>query len=185
MTMETNIKYHVKYWWVFLLRGMLFMLLGCYMLSDPGRSYMALSLFFGVVVLVAGVIELLHAFTNQRAGGKWWRILVGSIDLVLGVILVSHVVVSMSVLPFVLAAWFLIRGISLFSFSRSTRHSWWLVAAGVLTVMFALLVIINPLIGAMTIVAWTAVAFLVTGILNGLLAFRLKDANDFFKHHST
>jgi uncharacterized membrane protein HdeD (DUF308 family) len=181
--METYIKDHIKHWWVFLLRGLLFILLGCYMLSAPARSYVALSLFFGIVVLVAGGIELLHAFTNRSAEGKWWRIVAGLIDIVLGVILVSHLVISMSMLPFVLAAWFLIRGVSLFSFSASTRHPGWLIAAGVLTILFALLLIFNPVLGAMTIVTWTAVAFMVTGIFNGLLAFRLKDANDFFKRH--
>ncbi|HEY0176732.1 MAG TPA: DUF308 domain-containing protein [Pedobacter sp.] len=182
--MEVNIKDHIKYWWAFLLRGLLFMLLGTYMLSAPARSYVALSLFFGVVVLIAGVIELLHVFSNRRADGRWWRIIAGLIDVVLGIILVSHVVVSMSVLPFFLASWFLVRGIALFSFAASTRHPAWLIAGGALTVLFALLVMFNPVLGAMTIVAWTAVAFIVTGLFNGLLAFRLKDANDYFNRHS-
>jgi uncharacterized membrane protein HdeD (DUF308 family) len=179
--MEINIKEDIRHWWVFLLRGLLFIMLGVYMLSTPGTSYLALSLLFGAVVLIAGIIELLHVIANNQMRGKSLRIVSGIIDVVIGSILVSDISLSMSMLPLILSVWFLIRGLSLFSFAAVTRHPGWLIAGGVLTVIIAILMIFNPVLGAMTIVAWTSAAFILVGIFNGLLAFRLKDANDFLK----
>jgi uncharacterized membrane protein HdeD (DUF308 family) len=181
--MESAIKNHLRHWWMFLLRGLLFVFLGIYMFNAPMRSYVALSLLFGILVLIAGVIELIHAFSNRHSRSWLWHLVVGVIDLVLGIILVSNVTVSMSVLPFVLGVWFLVRGISLFTFASAVRKSFWVIAGGILTVLFALLIMFNPAFGAMTIVVWTALAFIVAGIFNGLLAFRLKAANDFLSEH--
>jgi len=58
------------------------------------------------------------------------------------------------------------------------RKSAWMVLAGFITILFALLIIFNPAFGAMTIILWTAAAFIAIGIFNGMLAFRLKAAND-------
>lgn len=181
--METAIKNRLRHWWMFLLRGLLFIFLGVYMLSAPLRSYAALSLLFGILVLIAGVVELIHAFSNRHTNSWWWHLLVGVIDLVLGIILVSNLTVSMSVLPFVLGAWFLVRGVSLLTFATAVQRSFWVIAGGILTILFALLVMFNPAFGAITIVIWTAIAFIIAGIFNGLLAFRLKAANDFLSHH--
>ena len=168
---------------MFLLRGLLFILLGVYMFSAPFRSYVALSLLFGIIVLIAGVVELIHAFSNRHTRSWWWHLLVGIIDLVLGIVLVSNITVSMTVLPFVLGVWFLFRGVSLLTLSSAVRQSFWVIAGGILTILFALLLMFNPAFGAITIVSWTAVAFIIAGIFNGLLAFRLKAANDFLSHH--
>ena len=172
--MEIAVKNNIRNWWVFLLRGILFIALGIYMFMAPVASYITLSFFFGVIVLLAGVAELLYAYTNRHHKGWGWRLFSGIIDLVLGIILVSNLAVSMSVLPFVMAAWFFFRGFSLFSFAAVVSGSWWLNLGGVLSVLFALLILFHPAIGAITIVLWTAFAFFITGIFNVLLAFRLK-----------
>lgn len=172
--MELAIKSSVKHWWVFLLRGVLFIVLGIYMIASPLVSYMALSFLFGVIILLTGVSELLYAYANRHHKGWGWRLFVGIIDLVLGVILVAHIGLSMSILPFVVGLLFLFRGFSLFSFAGLLGGSWWLVFGGILCVLFALLILFNPAIGAITIVLWTAIAFIITGIFNCLLAFRLE-----------
>jgi hypothetical protein len=176
--MALVIKSNIRHWWMFLLRGLLFILLGIYMISAPFRSYVALSFLFGVIILLAGIAELLYAYANRHTGGWGWRLLLGIIDLGLGIILVTNVVVSMSVLSFVVGIWFLFKGFSLLSFAGILHRSFWIIAGGILTILFALLIIFNPVIGAMTIVLWTAYGFIIAGIFNGLLAFRLKDAND-------
>jgi len=176
--MEIDKRENIRHWWVFLLRAILFVLLGIYMIATPFRSYVALSFLFGVIILIAGVFELIHAWNNRHARGWGWRLLVGIIDLVLGIIFVSNLAVSMSVLPILLGIWFLFRGFSLFSFASVVRRSLWLIIGGILSVIFALIIIFNPAVGAITIVIWIAIAFISIGVFNGILAFRLKAAND-------
>jgi uncharacterized membrane protein HdeD (DUF308 family) len=150
------------------------------MFTAPGRSYMALSLLFGAIILVAGVAELIHAYGNRHDSGWGWRLFAGIIDLILGIILVSNIEVSMRVLPFVMGIWFLFRAVSLFTFATVVRPSLWVIIGGILTTLFALLVMFNPVFGAMTIVVWTAIAFIIAGIFNLVLGFRLKATNDLF-----
>jgi uncharacterized membrane protein HdeD (DUF308 family) len=176
--MALIIKSNTQHWWMFLLRGLLFIILGIYMIGSPLRSYMALSFLFGIIILLAGVTELLYAYTNRHTGGWVWRLLLGIIDLVLGIILVTDISASMSVLPFVLGIWFLFKGFSLLGFAGILQRPFWVITGGVLMILFAMLVIVNPAIGAMTIVLWTAFAFIIAGIFNSLLAFRLKAAHN-------
>jgi uncharacterized membrane protein HdeD (DUF308 family) len=179
--MASEIIDSIKHWWVFLLRGLLFIAVGVYMISSPLKSYVALSFLFGLVIIVAGIAEAIHAYAHRYIAGQVLRFYIGVIDVLLGIILVANLTVSMVVLPIILGAWFLFRGVSLFTFAGLLRRPLWLVLSGIITIIFALLVIFNPVFGAMTIVLWTAFAFIVIGIFNGLLAFRLKTANDLIR----
>lgn len=178
--MKMELNNNLKHWWVFLLRGLLFILLGVYMIGSPSQSYMALSLLFGIIIFFAGVAELAHALTNRHSQRWNWRLLVGILDLILGLILIFNIKVSMAVLPFIIGIWFLITGISLLSFATMVRRPFWLVLGGLLTTFFSFLVMFLPNFGAITIVLWTALAFIVAGSFNCLLAFRLKNVNDYF-----
>lgn len=178
--MALELSGSVKHWWMFLLRGLLFIVLGVYMISSPSESYMALSLLFGVIILLAGIAELIHAFSNRHSRRWGWRLFVGIIDLVLGLILVFNIKVSMAVLPFILGIWFFFSGASLLSFATVVRRPFWLAVGGMLIISISFLVMFVPEFGAMTIVVWTAFAFIAAGIFNGLLAFWLKDVNDVF-----
>jgi uncharacterized membrane protein HdeD (DUF308 family) len=178
MATSSEIVDDVKHWWLFLLRGILFVLLGVYMISSPLVAFAAFSFVFGIAIIAGGIAELVHAYTNRYVVGWTWRFLLGMIDIVLGFILAFDLKFSISLLPVALGAWLLFRGFSLFSFASVVRKSGWMVFAGIVIVLFALIVILNPAFGAMTIVLWTAIAFMITGIVNGILAFRLKAANE-------
>jgi len=168
----------IRHWWVFLLRGLFFVLVGIYMVSFPIASFAAIGFIVGIVVILTGISELMHAYAHRYVVGWNWRFLLGFADMALGLFLAFDLSVSIVVLPFILGAWFLLRGFSLFSFASVIRHSLWLVVGGLVTVVFALMVIFNPVFGVMTIVLWAAFAFMITGIANVILAFRLKTASE-------
>jgi uncharacterized membrane protein HdeD (DUF308 family) len=176
--MESGVTNTIRHWWLFLLRGIGFILVGVYLFKAPLSGYVALSFIFGLIIIAAGIIEVIHAYANRYIAGQVYRFYIGLIDLALGIILVANIAVSMAILPIVLGIWFLFRGISLLSFSGLVRRPLWLFISGAITLLFALLIIFNPAFGAMTIVLWTAFAFVITGIFNIILAFRLKAVND-------
>lgn len=169
----------VRYWWVFLLRGLLFLVVGFLTFRYPLESYLALSVIFGATMFVTGVIELVYALSSRGIKGWGWRLFAGIVDLVLGIILILNIGISMAVLPFFVGFWFLFRGITLLSFSgvvKSAGTTPWLIAGGILLILFAILILINPAFGAITIVTWTGVAFIAGGIFSIVLAFQLKGA---------
>ncbi len=167
----------VRYWWIFLLRALLFLLAAFLTFRYPVESYLTLSILFGVTMLLTGIIELIYALSNRKTKGWGWRLFAAIVDLILGIILVMNIGLSMAVLPFFVGFWFLFRGITLLSFSgigSGTGSKVWMIAGGILLLFVALLIMIHPVIGALTIISWTAIGFFAAGIFNIILAFQLK-----------
>jgi len=176
--MASEIINNIRHWWIFLLRGLLFVLFGIYILNTPLVSFEAISFLLGAVIIIAGIAELIHSYANRYIAGQVYRFYIGLLDVALGLLIAFDLKIIFAVLPLILGVWFLIRGFSLFSFAGVIRNSWLLMIVGVVTIIFALLVIFNPAFGVMTIVLWAAYAFIITGISNVVLAFRLKAANE-------
>jgi len=172
--MEITVARSVRHWWVFVLRGVLFILLGIYVFTSPASAYVALSFLFGLIILLTGVSELLHAYQDKGSANRGWHLFVGLVDLAIGLILLSHLAASMDVMRVILGIYFLFRGISMFNFRGFARRPAWILAGAVIVLLFGILVIANPVFGAATIIIWTGTAFIVTGILNVLLGLRIK-----------
>jgi uncharacterized membrane protein HdeD (DUF308 family) len=167
----------IRYWWVFILRGLLFLIVGFLPIFYPLESYVTLSILFGVTILITGIIELIYALSDRKIKGWGWRLFAAIIDIVLGIILISNIRISLAVLPFFVGFWFFFRGITMLTLSRAiknNRSTWWLITGGVLLIVFSFLIIINPVFGALTIIIWTAIGCITAGIFSIILAFRLK-----------
>ncbi|MBS1501717.1 MAG: DUF308 domain-containing protein [Bacteroidetes bacterium] len=172
--MEITVDRRLRHWWVFLIRGLIFILLGIYMIARPASGFAALGFLLGLMILLAGVSELLHVVRDRSAFNRGWHLFIGIIDIILGLILVSHVWASATILRIIVGIWFLFRGISLLSFSGLLRRSWLMIAGGIIVIIFALMVLFNPVFGAMTVVLWTALALIITGVFNVMLAIWMK-----------
>lgn len=172
--MESLISKRPRYWWVFMLQGAILLILGIYMLFAPIAGFATLGFLFGLVILLTGIFELLRVIRDRNQGSRAMHLLLGVINIILGIILVGHIGTSEAILRIVVGLWFLFRGVSLMSFSRLTGRNWVLTAGGVIVVLFALAIIFKPLFGAVTIAIITAVAFIVTGMFDVALGYRLK-----------
>lgn len=176
--MTNNTSIQTRHWWLFIVRAIVLIGLGIWVLYTPATSYIALSMLFGAAVLAAGIAELVHALGNRDAPLWWLRFIAGVIDLILGVLLVTHVVASMLVLPYVVSAFFLVRGIALSTLAPAIRGFIWMFAGGLLMVFFAIIILLNPVYGVFTIVSWAGVGLIIAGIINGVLATRLSGINE-------
>ncbi len=172
--MEITVNRNLRHWWVFVLRGVLFILLSIYVFLSPVSAYLALGFLFGLMILLAGIAELLHAYQYRGSANRGWHLFVGLVDLILGLILCSHLAASMDILRIIVGIYFLFRGISIFNFRGLARGSWWVILGGLIVLFFGIMVLFNPVFGAATIIIWTGWAFLVTGILNVMLGLRMK-----------
>ena len=172
--MEIPVELTFRHWWAYLLRGLIFIVTGIYMIASPASSFAALGFFFGLIIFIAGVAELLHVTRDNTQAGRSWHLLLGIIDIILGIVLMGHVTASVTILRIIVGIWFLLRGISIFRFSRRTDRSLWLTIGGILIIIFGLLVLFNPTFGDMTIILWTAIAFLITGVFNVVLSLMMK-----------
>jgi uncharacterized membrane protein HdeD (DUF308 family) len=172
--MEITVDRSLRHWWIFVLRGILFILLGVYVFASPVSAYIALSFLFGLVILLAGVAELLHAYQDRGSGNRGWHLFVGIVDVILGLILMSHLTAGMDVMRIIIGVYFLFRGATIFNFRSLARGSWWVILGGLIVLLFGIMVLFNPVFGAMTIIIWTGLAFIVIGILNIMLGIRMR-----------
>jgi uncharacterized membrane protein HdeD (DUF308 family) len=172
--MEVTVDRSIRHWWVFLLRGLIFILVGIYMICTPANSFAALGFLLGLLIFIAGIAELFHVVRERKAAYRGWHLALGIIDILLGIILMGHVMAGEVLLRIMVGLFFLFRGVSLFSFSRVIGNSWTIKAGGVITFVFGLMILFNTLFGAVTIVLFIAIALIVSGLFNALLSFRLK-----------
>jgi uncharacterized membrane protein HdeD (DUF308 family) len=174
---------NLRHGWVFLLTGILLIFAGLLTFYDPLLTGRALGLSLGMIIVLLGIAHLVFAFANRHLRHLIWHIITGFLDLIIGAILLPYPDITIVVLPFLLGFWFLIRGISLVFYAFTIKHfaqtGWgWLLAGGIFIAAFALSLIWFPEFGFLTLVTWTAMALVFTGITNILLAFRLKDRNE-------
>ena len=79
----------------------------------PFNGYAALSILFSISMLVSGLLEIAFAVSNRQRVSSWgWYLAGGVIDMILGLYLVTYPVLSMEVIPFIIAFWLMFRAFS-------------------------------------------------------------------------
>lgn len=170
----TSLDRSLRYWWVILIRGILFIILGIYMVCQPASGYAALGFLFGLFILLAGIAELLRVVGDHSSGSRAWHLLLGIIDIIVGIVFVTHIIASADVLRVVVGLYFLFRGVSLLSYSHFRGRSWPLILGGAITAIFGLFIIFNAVFGAITIIVLTAIAFIIMGVFNVWLGLHMR-----------
>ncbi|MDR1761010.1 MAG: DUF308 domain-containing protein [Bacteroidales bacterium] len=180
-TIIEEVKDAVQFWWLSLILGILFVGLGIVMMFTPGLTYIALAFVFSIGMFVGGFFEIIFSISNSKTLSGWgWYLASGIIDLLFGILLMSIPGLSMAIIPFLLAFWFMFRGFSVIGFSidlhQVGNHNWgWYLVFGILTILCAIAIIFYPSSGALISVYIAAFAFLFVGIFRIMLSFELKN----------
>jgi uncharacterized membrane protein HdeD (DUF308 family) len=170
----------VKNWWISLLLGILYIIAGVWVFQTPLTSYVSLSIVFSVFIFVSGISQIAFSISNRDEINNWgWYLAGGILDLIIGILLISHPLITMTILPFYVGFWLLLQGfmsIGLsFQFRAVDTPNWgWLLFLGIMTLLFAFLLLANPIFAGLSIVYMTAFAFIFAGISRIFLAFGLK-----------
>ena len=170
----------VKNWWWFIVKGLLFIIAGIAVLSRPLEGYVGLSILFSVVILGAGVSQIIFSISNSKILPGWgWTLASGIIDLFVGLYLVTFPVITMATLPFFVGFWLMFRSFYVMGASIDLKNlavaGWgWLLAGGILLLLLSFTIIYYPGTGVIGIITCSGMAFLLGGILNIALAMRLR-----------
>ena len=179
-TFIDTINFGVKNWWVSLLVGLLYILIAICLMFTPLASYVALSVLFSVSMFVSGTLEILFAVTNRKNISSWgWYLAGGIIDMILGFYLIAYPLLSMEVIPFIIAFWLMFRGFSSAGYAMDLKRygtkDWgWYIAFGILAIICSLIILWQPAVGAIYAVYMISFAFLIIGFFRIMLSFELK-----------
>jgi uncharacterized membrane protein HdeD (DUF308 family) len=165
-------------WWAIALRGVVAILFGIIALVMPGAALLAFVLLFAAYMLIDGVLAIIAGVRTAQRHDRWgWLILEGILDFVAGGIAVVWPVITIVAFVFLMGAWAIVTGVLLFgaSFRLNIPHGRWLMAlAGAASLIWGVLLIIWPVIGAVVLTWWIAAYALVFGVAMLVLAFRLR-----------
>ncbi|MCD8165376.1 MAG: HdeD family acid-resistance protein [Bacteroides sp.] len=179
-TIQENLNYSVKNWWLSLVIGIVFVLLAILLMFTPISSYITLSILFSIAVFVAGIFEIVFSINNKNVIPNWgWNLGIGIIDLILGFYLMFHPGLSMAVLPYIAAFWLIFRGVSGIAYTIDLkrfgdRYWGWYIAFGILAILLGIWFIFQPLIGAISLVYFISYMVLIFGIFRIMLSFQLR-----------
>ena len=104
-TVFDGIEHSVKNWWMSLILGILYIGVAICLMFAPLSSYVALSIVFSISMLISGILEILFAISNKHVSSWGWYLAGGIIDLIIGIYLVAYPMVSMEIIPFLIAVW--------------------------------------------------------------------------------
>lgn len=107
---------------VAILLGILLVVLGINLVSNPLAGSVSLTFAVAILLLVAGVFRLLMAFSSEAEGLRWVLVLSGAISLLLGIMILSNFPWSATVvLGIFLAVELISNGISLIVLSLTRK----------------------------------------------------------------
>ena len=165
-------------WWVFLVTGVGWMLLALIVLRFDYTSVSAISILFGIVALIAGALEI--AVTIVADG--WWKILHGLLAVVFivaGIVAFVHPGDTFRALAAVFSFFLIFAGTVDIIESISVRREfevWWLqLIGGIIELALGFWAAGYYGRSAVLLVAWVAAIAIIRGVVNIVLAFRVRE----------
>jgi uncharacterized membrane protein HdeD (DUF308 family) len=181
--MKAEIEIYKNNWWMFLIGGIVTLLFGIVTIINPGQTLLSLSFFFGLYLLIRGVLEIVISLVSSKQKKLWFvNIVLGALEAGIGIYLLQRPLLVLKSFVVFVALALLIRGVihfieALDSKYPATFRTWQIIAA-VASVLAATLVWRYPVQGTLAFVWVIGVYAIITGPL--MIAFAL-EARDGFK----
>lgn len=166
-------------WWVLALRGLAAIAFGVLAFIWPGITLLTLIFLFGAFALLNGVLAFVAASRAPKGYPRFGSlILEGILSIAAGVIAFIIPGVTALALLVLIASWAIVSGIfeivSAIRLRKVIRHEWLLALAGLASIAFGVIMILQPAVGALALVWWTGAFMFAFGILLVALAFRMR-----------
>ena len=171
----------IKNWWIFLILGVLLLMSAYWMFTTPVESFVGLASLFSALIFVSGLFSVFFAISNKDDIDNFGLYLAGGLlDVLIGFILLKYPGLTLVLFSMFIGFWLLFRGFNLVSVSFKIKKSgdgnWgWILFLGIMVVIFAMMSIVNPLIGASYLVYTLAFTLVLFGIANIALGLKLKN----------
>jgi uncharacterized membrane protein HdeD (DUF308 family) len=162
-------------WWLVLLQGITAIIIGVLLLTNTAATVAFLVLVLGFYWLISGIFAIVGIFIDSSQWG--WKLFMGILGILAGIIVIRHPLVSTIVIPTVTATVVGVMGIimGVIGLIQAFQGGGWGVAIlGVLSIIFGVLIIANPVMSAVALVIVLGVFGVVGGILGIIAAFQMK-----------
>jgi uncharacterized membrane protein HdeD (DUF308 family) len=165
-------------WWLFLITAIGWMLVALILLRFDYTSVSAISILFGIIAIVAGVLEIgVMALANG-----WWKLLHGLLALIFivaGIVAFIHPGDTFEALAAVFSFFLIFAGTFDIIISISIRREievWWLqLIGGIIELALGFWAAGYYGRSAVLLIAWVAAIAIIRGVRDIVLAFRIRE----------
>jgi uncharacterized membrane protein HdeD (DUF308 family) len=164
-------------WWLILLRGVCAIIFGVLTFIWPGITLLTLVLFYGAYALIDGAIAIWAAIVGGAPAPRWWLLIVGLLGIAAGLVTLLMPGVTALVLLYFIAFWAILTGVmqivGAIRLRKEIDNEWMLAAGGVLSVLFGVILIVQPGAGALGLLFVIGAYAVIYGVILIGLALRL------------
>ena len=164
-------------WWLILLRGVCAVIFGVLTFIWPGVTLLTLVLLYGAYALIDGAIAIWAAIVGGEPAPRWWLLIVGLLGIAAGLVTLLMPGVTALVLLFFIAFWAILTGVmqivGAIRLRKEIDNEWMLAASGVLSVLFGVILIVQPGAGALGLIFVIGAYAVIYGVILIGLALRL------------
>jgi len=168
-----------RWWWTFILRGVLAILFGVLAFFAPQFGIAILVGLFAAWAIIDGIGNLIAGIRTRGQDRSWWlEVLEGLVSVAAGVVALLLPAYAAQVLVLVVAAWAVITGVievvMAVRLRRVIENEVWMALAGTASILFGIILVLFPSAGALSLV-WLIGSFAIAfGAFLIILGWRLR-----------
>jgi uncharacterized membrane protein HdeD (DUF308 family) len=134
-----------EHWVLFLVEGIILLVLGLLALLIPPLATLGVTILFGWLFLISGVMGLIATFWARQAPGFWWSLISAVLGIAAGLVLLASPVSGALSLTLILIVFFVIEGVASVMYALEHRQQlsgrWgWMLASGIIDLILAAMV---------------------------------------------
>lgn len=168
-----------RQWWVLVVQGVLGILFGIIAIAFPDIALLTLAYLFAAWALISGATQIGEGWRVAETRGRSWPFAVtGVISIVAGILAALIPGITVYGLVVLLGAWFVVQGVMevymAWRIRAEVSGEWILALVGILTLAVGVIVLAQPVVGAVLTVALVATWSIIAGITAVAAGLRLR-----------
>jgi uncharacterized membrane protein HdeD (DUF308 family) len=159
------------------LRGIVAVIFGILAIAATQVMLDVLVYVFGFFAIISGILNAgIGISANKTELPKWLLIVTGVLGILIGIFaLVMPLIIAMTITIFI-AAWALVTGVSdlgLAISNKSAAHRVLLALSGIIGILFSIILVLTPILGALALVIVLGIYALVFGVISIFLGLSM------------
>jgi uncharacterized membrane protein HdeD (DUF308 family) len=164
-----------RLWWLFIVMAVASVVAGVILVAKPSHSLATLAVVVGIFMVIDGVVELLSSF--RREEGRALAAILGVLGIVIGIILIRHPTHAVNAVGLVIGIWLVAAGVvrlvrAVVEWIRPVLR----VAIAVLEILIGVAVVSDPHIGYATLAVLVGIWLILNGVALVALGLVLRNA---------
>ena len=177
------LSYLARNWWLPVLSGVLAVMFGIVALAWPGITFGTLVLVFGAFAFVDGLFSLALGLWAAGADEDWWPlVLAGIVGIAIGVLTFTRTADVALAIVYAVGIWAMVTGlleiVAAVQLRKFISTEWLMALGGALSIVFGVLVLAQPVSGAITITYLFGFYAILSGISGVGLGIRMRGLAD-------